>query len=201
MDLLNELESMATNITDSNETNTHPSDEEISRWQTLFSYSQDDAIQQITNQRDNVTPRKVSDDHWDLVKSDKEGQGYSREAYEHWISIGGNVPRSFEVDTAVQSDATYLVLLSGILSTPGCVQKAANLSELPTVINAASEDEGTEFCMINGSGKQAITKWLYQSKSPFKPTFVHTSKAKKDLAACSIYPTLGLEATLPQHRQ
>ena len=134
------------------------------------------------------------------MKSKKEAQGYSRKAYEHWVGMKSNVPRSLGADPAVQSNSTYLIILQGILSTPECVQKAANLPKPPTVINAASEDKGTLFCEIDGVDKQAITKWLYQNKFSFKPTFVHVSKATKDFAAYSIYPTFGLEATLPHYR-
>ena len=63
MDLLNELESMAFNVADNDGTESYPKDEEVSRWQTLFSYSQAEAIKHIMNQRDDVTPRKVSNDH------------------------------------------------------------------------------------------------------------------------------------------
>lgn len=56
------------------------------------------------------------------------------------------------------------------------------------------------FCRVDGHTKQSLESWLSQQKSPFKPLFVRVSKAKKDLAATSIHPTLGIESTLPQHR-
>lgn len=74
------------------------------------------------------------------------------------------------------------------------------MSESPQAINAISETRDAVFCRIDGNSKQSIEKWLSQQKSTFKPTFVRLFKAKKDLSATSIYPTLGLESTLPQLR-
>lgn len=96
-----------------------------------------------------------------------------------------------------RAGSSYLILLEGILSNPMSIQVAANLSESPQAINAISGTRDAVFCRIDGNSKQSIEKWLSQQKSIFKPTLVRLFKAKKDLSATSIYPTLGLESTLP----
>ena len=75
---------------------------------------------------------------------------------------------------------------------------------LPTcqtqTVQANWETRDALFCKIDGKTKQSIKDWLSQQKSTFKPTFFRLSKAKKDLDSNSIYLTLGLDSTLPQHR-
>lgn len=205
MDLFEELENMATNVADECGVNFEPDDNEIARWQKLFSYTHSESAEQITNQKNNYVRSKVSDDLWSLVQSQKEAQGYSREAYEHEIKAGGRPTASQEqlVTTsfrASDANSTYLVLLEGVLSTPEKIQAAAKLPEPPQAVQASSETGDSVFCRIDGSIKQTIENWLSQQRSTFSPTFVRLSKAKKDLAATSIHPTLGKESTLPQHR-
>ena len=206
MDLFAELESMAVNAVDDDSAKFEPSEDEIQRWQILFAYSYSEAIEQIKDQKGDYSRRRVSDEHWDLVRSEKEAQGFSRDSYEHWMKMGGQSTYSHgerkRVDTpASQTNSSpYLILLEGRLSTPKSIQDAANLSEPPHTVQAASETRDAMFCEIDGTIKQSIENWLCRQKSTFRPTFIRVSKAKKDLDSNSIYPTLGLESTLPQHR-
>lgn len=209
MDLFEELESMAVNATDDYDFELEPCEDEVTRWQRLFKYSRTEAVEQIKNQKTDYSRYRVSNDHWDLVRPQKEAQGYSRDAYEHWVRPGAQLTPSHggpksdrSVDNPVsQSHTSYLILLEGILSTPQSIQKAASLPEPPRTVQAASERTGDAiFCNIDGNIKQSIETWLSQQKSTFRPTFVRLSKAKKDLDSNSIYPTLGLESTMPQHR-
>ena len=205
MDLFEELENMAINAADECGLELQPDEDEIARWQKLFVYTYSEAVEQITSQKNDYSRCKVSDDLWDLVKSQKEAQGYSREAYEHEIRTGGRptVSNDHCVVTGIsasQASATYLVLLEGILSTPEMIQATKKLPEPPQAVQASSENGDSVFCRIDGKIKQAIENWLPQQKSTFRPTFVRLSKAKKDLAPTSIHPTLGMESTLPQHR-
>lgn len=205
MDLSEELESMAVNAADECNVEFEPSEGEITRWQTLFAYQYSEAVEQIKNQKSDYARYRVSNDHWNLVRSQKEAQGYSREAYEHWVATAGqSAPSHHEpkpiIDSASRSQSSYLILLEGILNTPRSLQDAANLSEPPRAVPAASETRDAVFCRIDGNAKQAIEQWLARQKCTFRPTFVRLSKANKDLAPDSIHPTLGLESTLPQHR-
>ena len=206
MDLFAELESMAVNAVDDDSVGFEPSEDEIQRWQTLFTYSYSEAVEQIKNQKGDYSRRRVSDDHWDLVRSDKEAQGFSRDAYEHWMKMGSQSTYSHggikHIDTPASqaNSSSYLILLEGLLSSPKSIQDAAHLSEPPHTVQADSETRDAVFCKIDGTIKQSIENWLLQQKSTFRPTFIRISKAKKDLDSNSIYPTLGLEPTLPQHR-
>ena len=197
MDLFEELENMAANVAEDLES--QPDEEEIARWQQLFSYTYSEAHEQIMDQRNDYSRSQVSDDLWNLAKPRMEAQGYSREAYEHELKTDGRLTTSISTS---QASATYLVLLQGVLDTPEKVQAAAKLPEPPRTVQASSETkiEASVFCRINGNTKQALESWLSRQRSTFKPTFIRLSKAKKDLAATSIHPTLGIESTLPQHR-
>ena len=197
MDLFEELENMAANVAEDSESK--PDEEELARWQHLFSYTYSEALEQITNQRNDYSRCKVSDDLWDLVKLRMEAQGYSREAYEHKLKTDGRLTTSISTS---QTNATYLVLLQGVLDTPEKIQAAGKLPEPPHTVQASSETkiEESVFCRIDGNTKQALESWLSQHKSTFKPAFIRLSKAEKDLSATSIHPTLGIESTLPQHR-
>lgn len=205
MDLFDELENMATNVADECDADIEPDKEEIARWQELFAYTYAEAVEQITSQENDYSRSKVSDDLWALVESQKEAQGYSRKAYEHEIKMGGRIraSRDQRVTTSIcasEASPTYLVLLKGVLSTPEKIQAAAKLPEPPQAIQASSQTGDSVFCRIDSNIKQAIESRLLQQKSTFIPTFVRLSKAKKDLAATSIHPTLGTDSTLPQHR-
>lgn len=205
MDLFEELESMAVNAEEDSNLEFEPSEEEIARRQTLFAYPYSEAVEQIRNQRDDYSRFRVTNDHWDLVRLQKEAQGYSWDAYEHWIKTGSQsaLPpkESKPIDALVSRvESSYLILPEGILNTPRSIQDAANLSEPPRSVQAASDTGDAVFCSINGHMKQSIEIWLSQQRSSFRPTFVRLSKAKKDLSPTSIHPTLGLESTLPQHR-
>ena len=196
---------MATNaLTDFN-LDDKPSKDEISVWQNMFGYSYSEANEHINNQRSSFSQPKVSDDHWELVRMEKEAQGYTREAYDHWIATGTRSCISEahnEPNSAASSynKSSYLVLLEGILSTPLILQEAADLPDLSKVIEASSKTGDVFFCTVDGAAKHCIEAWLSEQDSTFKLTFVRISKAQKNLSADSIHPTLGLESTLPQHR-
>lgn len=196
---------MAINVADECDVYFEPNEDEIARWQKLFAYTYSEAVEHITNQKNDYSRYKVSDDLWDLVKSQIEAQGYSREAYEHEIKTGGRPMASHDQRVATgisasQARVPYLVLLEGELSTPENIQAAAKLPKPPQAVQAFSETRISVFCRIDGNVKQAIGSWFSQKKSTFRPTFVRLSKAKKDLAAISMHPTLGIESTLPHHR-
>ena len=196
---------MAINVVDECDVDFEPNEDEIARWQKLFAYTYSEAVEQIKSQKNDYSRYNVSDELWESVKSQIEAQGYSREAYEHEIKTGGRPMASHDQRIATgisasQARVPYLVLLKGVLSTPENIQAAAKLPEPPRAVQAFCETGDSAFCRIDGNIKQAIESCLSQNKSTFRPTFVRLSKAKKDLAAISMHPTLGIESTLPQHR-
>lgn len=125
---------MAVNAADECGVEFEPSEGEIQRWQTLFAYSYFEAAEHIKNQKSDYSRYRVLNVHWGLFRSEKEVQGYSRDAYEHWIKIGDQPASSHgkrkHDDTSLsQAESSYFILLEGILSTPTSIQDAANLSD------------------------------------------------------------------------
>ncbi|KAL9136085.1 MAG: hypothetical protein Q9175_002705 [Cornicularia normoerica] len=160
MDHFEELENMATNVADECGVEFEPDEDEIARWQRIFAYSYSEALEQVTNQKNDYSRCKVSDDHWDLVKSQKKAQGYSRQAYEHEIKTGGRSTTSHDqrVTTGIsasQASATYLILLECVLSTPEKIQAAARSPEPPQTVQASSETGDSVFCRIDEVHVQA----------------------------------------------
>ena len=203
MDILAELETLAATVA-LHDQDSEPSQDEVGRWQSLFKYTYDEAIrvQHMEEQKNDFARNRVSDEHWMMVKSKKESQGYSRDAYEHWISLTANSSRCLSshpepTGSTVQAQSSYLIRMEGVLSTAKSIQDAADLPELPRSIQGSSEDTDVMFCIISGKAKKTIEAWLMRRSSRFKPTFVRLSKAQKDLDSNSIYPTLSREATLP----
>jgi hypothetical protein len=74
------------------------------------------------------------------------------------------------------------------------------LKEPPEAIKGIGDEGEAIFCRIDVDAKQAIIDWLSAQNIKSKPTFVCISKAEKDLSSHSMYPTLGLDTTLPQNR-
>jgi hypothetical protein len=56
------------------------------------------------------------------------------------------------------------------------------------------------FVTIDTTARDAIAVWLSKQRTSFAPTFVRVSKSGKDLSEHSMYPTLGVDTTLPQYR-
>lgn len=210
MDAFEELEQMALNAAEEphDETDDTPSAADISRWQSLFSYTYADATNSIKQHRTDYSRIRVSADHWEMVKAGKVAQGYDREAYEHELNIGGvRKPNTAYIGTSAtispaQARAAYVLKLENALDSALKVQEAAGLEEPPpTIQGTAEDDEDASFCRINGSAKHAIMQWLLAQHISFRPTFARVSqKAEKDFCNHSIHPTLGCDATLPQHR-
>lgn len=210
MDVFEELEQMALNAAENphDEVNDTPSAEDISRWQALFHYTYADTVDFIKQHRSNYSRIPVSADHWEMVEAEKVAQGYDREAYEHELNIGGmQKPSTACIGTVAtispaQARAVYVLKLENALNSARKVQEAAGLEEPPPTTQGTTEDDGdTGFCRINGTAKHAILHWLSTHNINYKPTFARVlQKAEKDLSTHSMHPTLGWDATLPQHR-
>ncbi|KAK2759405.1 hypothetical protein FQN54_002883 [Arachnomyces sp. PD_36] len=213
MDLLAELESMAVNVVD--DIDDEPEIETIKRWQTLFQYSYTEAIDHIKKNYCNLSRPKVSDEHWALVRSKKEIEGYDRDAYEYSLTLEQtkkhaagpeNAATATAKPTEAQKRAKYLLKLEGFLNSAEKIREVGSLMSTPSVISGTSDSEtdGSEdtgfFCHINYVEKQAIVNGLSDLNVDFRPTFIKISKAEKALSSTSIYPTLGIDSTLPQHR-
>ncbi|KAI4180342.1 MAG: hypothetical protein L6R41_007288, partial [Letrouitia leprolyta] len=148
----------------------------------------------------------ISDEQWNLIRAEKEAEGYDKDAYEHTMAlwtITGNI------QPAVTNDSdTYVFKLGGPLqdwATAGFSGKVMQGWSEP------SEDDGVTFLKaplaeatfvkVDGATKRAIEQWLAtQPGCNYRPNFVRLSMARKDLDNDSLYPTLGIDSTLPQYR-
>ncbi|TVY65702.1 hypothetical protein LSUE1_G006368, partial [Lachnellula suecica] len=100
-----------------------------------------------------------------------------------------------------QARTIYALKLGGPLSTPQTIQAAANIPTIPKVYHGRSENGVATFCKIDGQAKVAIENWLRgQKETEFEPLFVPEARAYKELCPESLYPTLGIDTTLPQYR-
>lgn len=127
-------------------------------------------------------------------------QGYDKEAYEYSISPR-YLARKKKAQRAValNPSSTYLVKLEGLLKDAKAVQELARLDTVPRI----ERDANTlaMFCTVTGDSRDRIIKALAEKEELlFKPTFVCVSRAAKELSSDTIYPTLGIDTTLPQFR-
>ena len=81
MDLLEALESMATNITPLQEDTISEAD--TARWQQLFDFTPEEAARRIEDYRNDYSRPRISDELWATVRARKEAEGYDQEAYEY----------------------------------------------------------------------------------------------------------------------
>ncbi|OHF02543.1 hypothetical protein CORC01_02238 [Colletotrichum orchidophilum] len=200
MDFLDELESMA-QFAVSQPGNVEPDCDDIKRWQSLFgSYS--DAAKKIQDQRSDLARVQVSEVHWEMVRAEKQAQGYDKESYEYSCSLPQRISHAVDKKTKKkQKLTTYLLKLEGLFSTPEDVKIACGSSMLLPKFSG-TDDEGTaaSFCKVDEPTKKILLNHLSAIESTFQPTFIRYSKAEKNLSATSAHPTLGFEATLPHNR-
>lgn len=98
----------------------------------------------------------------------------------------------------------YFVLkLNGALSDIETIKEATG----PGVITktfTGEDDAGRAAvcCRVDNAGREKVISYLDSigASAAFQPTFIRDSKASKVLSDFSVHPTLGIEATLPQHR-
>ena len=98
------------------------------------------------------------------------------------------------------SRSIYILKLEGPLDTAAKVQEAADLEVLPTITTGVGELGEASFVTIDTTARDTITLWLSKQRTSFAPTFVRISKSGKDLSEHPMYPTLGVDTTLPQYR-
>ena len=184
--LQNELEALAGNAY-----NPHLSDDgtppepistTIARWNALFKIPGDDAVDVIMEHRNNLTRTRISDEHWDAVRTSKELQGYDREAYEYELELQkrkANMGNILPVDDEADSRVTYLVELSGPLESSEAMQSAAGLETAPPTVNGWSVEDGSivRMCIVGNKEKRAILKWAAEQGGGFEPTILVNPKS------------------------
>lgn len=111
-----------------------------------------------------VTRERISDDHWALIKDEKEGLGYDREAYEHSL----NLPQVFKGQSAsiaapgTDGEMMLLFRLGGVLDSAEKVKELAGLKELPVVREGWSEMGIVRFCVVDKEAQKELEQWLAQ---------------------------------------
>ncbi|KAF1843986.1 uncharacterized protein K460DRAFT_408302 [Cucurbitaria berberidis CBS 394.84] len=142
----------------------YPTPETTKRWRRLFGYSQMEAVKLIGDQRGDVTRERITDEHWTLIREEKEILGYDREAYEHSLQLSHVFKRQSALIPTTGSDGAMMLLfrLGGLLSTPEKVKEVAGLEELPVVREGMSEMEMVKFCAVDKEAQKKLEDWLTQ---------------------------------------
>lgn len=89
MDLLEACESLAANIYDADEQDTHDafvSDADLQRWQNVFSFTRSEARKEIERWRGDFGRENLSIAAWEIIKDAKIKEGFDKESYEYSIS-------------------------------------------------------------------------------------------------------------------
>jgi len=185
--LQQELEALAGNAynppsTSNSTTAAEPISTTMSRWHTLFNLSSDDAIDRIMEHRNNLTRPRISDDHWEAIRSSKEAEGYDREAYEYELGLRKKkamLPSLLPASEEVGSGLSYLVELGGPLSSLEAVQEAAGLETTPERVEGWSVEDARpiEMCIVSSEAKRAILKWASKTAGGFEPTILVNPKS------------------------
>ncbi|KAK3687002.1 hypothetical protein LTR37_019254 [Vermiconidia calcicola] len=182
--LQQELEALAGNAfnppPESDDAQPEPMSGTMDRWQSLFGLSCDEAIERIMHHRTNLTRTRVSDAHWDVVRAEKENSGYDREAYEYELELQKRKAMlSNLLPSAEDSNVTYLVQMDGPLADPEKVRRAADMSEVPSVVTGQSLEEGrsVSLCCIDASAKAALLRWAADEGRGFEPTVLVNPKS------------------------
>ncbi|KAK3379301.1 hypothetical protein B0T24DRAFT_716899 [Lasiosphaeria ovina] len=208
MDTWDELESMAQAASFQPSPEDEPDHDTVKRWQALFGYTYAEAAKEIRDKRRDLGRPTLSEASWEILPADKKVEGFDKEAYEHacWLaksSVRHGVatrPQSAKNTTSLGRQ-TYLFKLQGPLASPETLQAALGLDATPAVLGESNDSgEPAAFCKVSAAEKQAILCLLSDKDPFFQPTFVRCSVADKVLSAFSAHPTLGIDATLPQHR-
>ena len=181
--LQQELEALAGNAFNPRHedgTSQEPMMETVERWQKLFKLSEEQAIGRIQEHRNNLTRSRISDAHWDMIRVEKEADGYDRESYEYELDLQKKKAALPELlPSAADGNLTYLVELSGLLDTPDKVQQAAGMHETPAVVTGRSLEESRPvwLCCIDGVAKNTLLKWAADEGGGFEPTILVNPKS------------------------
>lgn len=208
MDFLAACEDLAANVADFNvaDDDSHVSDSDLSMWQALFGFSLDEAAKAIRDWRADFTRQTISQAAWLLVKEAKMAEGYNKESYEYSLRRAQTVQKRLRTSkpelVAKDEEARYLVKVEydSPLSTDS-VELIRCLPKNPKILTGLDDDENmTQFCLLTGSQKVEFLSALSTARPFYEPTVIRTSMASKDLSSTSLYPTLGIDTTLPQFR-
>ncbi|KAI0600513.1 hypothetical protein F4775DRAFT_599170 [Biscogniauxia sp. FL1348] len=133
-----------------------------------------------------------------MVRAEKEAEGFDKEAYEYSSSF--KAPKPSTTPATVQNQS-FLLRLEGPIDNLEMVKWASQLKGDPPIYHGTDDDgKPATFCKVDVTARNNILAYLSDDESRFQPTFVRYSRAAKELSTTSAYPTLGVDATMPQHR-
>lgn len=160
MDIFDELEQMDLNasVSDLNDEEQVPSQETILRWQQLFGYTYADAVDMIDKHRGNLSRKRVNDEHWEIVREEKEAQGYDREAYEHELGIGRRRVKPSQAKAEKGKSDTrerHIVKLEEDL-TAEMIRGVSGANESLEDVEGSGEDGDARFCVVDSCMKQVL---------------------------------------------
>jgi hypothetical protein len=176
-----ELEAMASNalIPDDRSNDKRPESigTSMARWQKLFGLTPDEAVERIMQHRQNLTRTRVSTEHWEVVRNDKEAQGHDCESYEYEIELQKKQALLADVVPGIAGSGpeddpiTYLVELAGPLTSAEMIQSVAGLTEPPTLKTGRSveEERVVQLCCIDGKTRTTLLRWASERGGGFEP--------------------------------
>lgn len=138
MDFLDELESMAQIAIQQLEQPDEPDRDEIKLWQSLFGFSYCQALKEIQDHRLDLSRPRVSESHWEMVRAEKEAEGFNKEAYEY---SGSFRPSKSSTSTTTVHNHIYLLKLESPIDNLEAVKLASGLKEDPPVYHGTDDDE------------------------------------------------------------
>ncbi|KAL8996019.1 MAG: hypothetical protein Q9169_004366 [Polycauliona sp. 2 TL-2023] len=199
MNLLQHLEELANNATPADQ---DPTQDDIDRWCRLFHYSASEAEAYITGFRTDLDRRRLSDEHWNLIKAEMEADGYNRETYEYELQSSPMKTTRLASGPSIDDDMdTWIFKFGGGDGPFDDIESLQRFVGISAKLEKGCGEEGdSDFAVVDSRAKRVIQAWLRKSSTSWSPTFVRLAKARKDLANDSSYPTLGVESSLPQHR-
>jgi hypothetical protein len=154
-----ELERMAASVSVSN-SRPPPSQADINRWISLFNYTPEEAYSLITAHRADVTREPISPEHWELVRTDREPEGYDLEAYEHSLSLKSLLDSQTSVVHDKEGNKWCVFRLRGLLASAEKVKEIAGLKEVPKVTKGQNESGEVDFCWVDEEAKGKIDEWM-----------------------------------------
>ncbi len=158
LDPFEELERMAAVATSANDED--PEDEEIERWMKLFKYNYFTAMTLIQQHRADVTRKPISDEHWELVRGDREAAGYDREAYEHSLGLKDLMKSQSTTFHDADGHTWTLFRLGGLLGDAQRVKEIAGLEELPKVTYGMGSTGEATFVWVDSEATKRVENWL-----------------------------------------
>lgn len=208
MDFLAACEDLAANVAvfDVADEDSHVSGSDLSMWQALFGFSLDEASKVIRDWRADFNRLAISQAAWLLVKEAKMAEGYNKESYEYSLWRAQMVQKRLRTSqndlVSKDEEANYLVKLEhGPASSADLAELMRCLPKKPKILTGLDDDGNkTQFCLLSGSQKGEFLKALFKARPFYEPTLIRASVASKDLSSTSLYPTLGVDSTLPQFR-